>query len=104
TAHCYIHAAALVAEYLKRQGKYEQGCAAFYRISPNVVPDESMMKSDEGMAMEQRFTLVAYDEMQNKVAYDEMQNKVKELEQVTTQSPPDMKRLQLVLQGSVSVQ
>ncbi|XP_048588503.1 dedicator of cytokinesis protein 9-like [Nematostella vectensis] len=33
-----------------------------------------------------------------------MQNKVKELEQFTTQSPPDMKRLQLVLQGSVSIQ
>lgn len=33
-----------------------------------------------------------------------MQNKVRELEQVTSQTPPDMKRLQLVLQGSVSVQ
>ncbi|XP_031567360.1 dedicator of cytokinesis protein 11-like isoform X3 [Actinia tenebrosa] len=57
TAHCYIHAAALVAEYLKRQGIYPEGCAAFHRISPNVVPDESMMKTDESMAMEQRFTL-----------------------------------------------
>jgi hypothetical protein len=39
-------------------GIYQEGCAAFYRISPNVVPDESMMKTDESMAMEQRFTLV----------------------------------------------
>ncbi|XP_068733995.1 dedicator of cytokinesis protein 9-like isoform X4 [Montipora capricornis] len=29
TAHCYIHEAALVAEYLKRQGTYTPGCAAF---------------------------------------------------------------------------
>ncbi|XP_048588509.1 dedicator of cytokinesis protein 9 isoform X4 [Nematostella vectensis] len=68
TAHCYVHAAALVAEYLKRQGKYEQGCAAFYRISPNVVPDESMMKSDEGMAMEQRFTLAHLSDLLEKSA------------------------------------
>lgn len=38
------------------------------------------------------------------VAFDEMQNKVKELNNVITQNPPDMKKLQLVLQGSVSVQ
>ena len=33
-----------------------------------------------------------------------MQNKVKELNNVINQNPPDMKKLQLVLQGSVSVQ
>ena len=33
-----------------------------------------------------------------------MQNKVKELNNVITQNPPDMKKLQLVLQGSVSLQ
>ena len=33
-----------------------------------------------------------------------MQNKVQELNNVITQNPPDMKKLQLVLQGSVSVQ
>ena len=33
-----------------------------------------------------------------------MQNKVKELNNVITQNPPDMKKLQLVLQGGVSVQ
>ena len=33
-----------------------------------------------------------------------MQNKVKELNNVITQNPPDIKKLQLVLQGSVSVQ
>lgn len=57
TAHCYIHAAALVAEYLKRQGVYHEGCAAFASVSPNVVADESVMKTDEGMTMEQRYTV-----------------------------------------------
>ncbi|XP_044183263.1 dedicator of cytokinesis protein 9-like [Acropora millepora] len=57
TAHCYIHAAALVAEYLKRQGAYPPGCAAFAPVSPNVVADESVMKTDEGMTMEQRYTV-----------------------------------------------
>ncbi|XP_074634034.1 dedicator of cytokinesis protein 9-like isoform X3 [Acropora palmata] len=57
TAHCYIHAAALVAEYLKRQGVYPPGCAAFAPVSPNVVADESVMKTDEGMTMEQRYTV-----------------------------------------------
>ncbi|XP_073255433.1 dedicator of cytokinesis protein 11-like [Porites lutea] len=57
TAHCYIHAAALVAEYLKRQGAYPPGCAAFASVSPNVVADESVMKTDEGMRMEQRYTV-----------------------------------------------
>lgn len=33
-----------------------------------------------------------------------MQNKVKELNNVIAQNPPDMKKLQLVLQGSISVQ
>lgn len=57
TAHCYIHAAALVAEYLKRQGVYNKGCAAFANVSPNVVADESVMKTDEGMAMVQKYTV-----------------------------------------------
>ena len=37
------------------------------------------------------------------VAIDQMQNKVKELQAVITANPPDMKRLQLKLQGSISV-
>ncbi|XP_078379462.1 dedicator of cytokinesis protein 11-like isoform X4 [Oculina patagonica] len=57
TAHCYIHAAALVAEYLKRQGVYREGCAAFASVSPNVVADEIVMKTDEGMAREPRYTV-----------------------------------------------
>ncbi|KXJ26177.1 Dedicator of cytokinesis protein 9 [Exaiptasia diaphana] len=68
TAHCYIHAAALVAEYLKRQGVYPDGCAAFNKISPNLVPDESMMKTDESMAIEQRFTLKHLVELLEKSA------------------------------------
>ncbi|XP_048744096.2 dedicator of cytokinesis protein 9-like isoform X7 [Ostrea edulis] len=54
-AHCYIHIAALVAEYLKKrvyfekQGCFPQGCTAFAGISPNVDGDESGIKDDSGM-------------------------------------------------------
>ena len=40
----------------------------------------------------------------SQVAIDEMQNKVKELNHVISLEPPDMKKLQLKLAGSVSVQ
>ena len=39
-------------------GLYQGGCAAFAKVSPNVVADESVMKTDEGMTMEQRYTVV----------------------------------------------
>ena len=39
-------------------GVYNEGCAAFAKVSPNVVADESVMKTDEGMTMEQRYTVV----------------------------------------------
>lgn len=39
-------------------GVYREGCAAFASVSPNVVADESVMKTDEGMTMEQRYTVV----------------------------------------------
>ncbi|XP_064615017.1 dedicator of cytokinesis protein 9-like [Liolophura sinensis] len=52
-AYCYIHIAALVAEYLMRRGKlprsYPQGCSAFSHISPNIQPEESGIKDDSGM-------------------------------------------------------
>ncbi|XP_074657465.1 dedicator of cytokinesis protein 9-like [Tubulanus polymorphus] len=48
-AHCYLHVAALVAEYLKRRGVYPQGCAAFKQISPNIEMEESGIKDDSGM-------------------------------------------------------
>ncbi|XP_041349256.1 LOW QUALITY PROTEIN: dedicator of cytokinesis protein 9-like [Gigantopelta aegis] len=53
-AHCYIHIAALIAEYLKRRGKiksrsYPQGCSSFSRISPNIAHEESGIKDDSGM-------------------------------------------------------
>ena len=38
------------------------------------------------------------------VAIDEMQNRVKDLNHVISLDPPDMKKLQLKLGGSVSVQ
>lgn len=39
-------------------GVYNKGCAAFANVSPNVVADESVMKTDEGMAMVQKYTVV----------------------------------------------
>eukprot|EP00794_Sanderia_malayensis_P010919 gene10919-12079_t len=56
-AMCYIHAAALVAEYLRRKGLYADGCGAFRAISPNLIPDECAMKNDdEGTSEELRYT------------------------------------------------
>nr|XP_022345904.1 dedicator of cytokinesis protein 9-like isoform X4 [Crassostrea virginica] len=48
-AHCFLHIAALVAEYLKKRGCFPQGCTAFAVISPNVEGDESGIKDDSGM-------------------------------------------------------
>ncbi|XP_041482459.1 dedicator of cytokinesis protein 9-like isoform X6 [Lytechinus variegatus] len=48
-AHCYIHIAALIAEYLKRKGTYPQGVQAFRNISPNIEGEEKGIKSDTGM-------------------------------------------------------
>ncbi|XP_053403969.1 dedicator of cytokinesis protein 9-like isoform X5 [Mercenaria mercenaria] len=68
-AHCYIHIAALVAEYLKKRGKiksssFPQGCTAFKLISPNVEKEESGIKDDSGMQDVQytEETLVTYME------------------------------------------
>lgn len=44
--------------YIYITGVYNEGCAAFAKVSPNVVADESVMKTDEGMTMEQRYTVV----------------------------------------------
>ena len=49
-AHCWIHIAALIAEYLRRnKGSYPQGCSAFKNIGPNIEPEEKGMKDDTGM-------------------------------------------------------
>nr|XP_015218956.1 PREDICTED: dedicator of cytokinesis protein 9 isoform X8 [Lepisosteus oculatus] len=61
-AMCYIHVAALVAEYLRRkelgsrlrievlviQGMFKQGCSAFRVVTPNIEEEASMME-DVGM-------------------------------------------------------
>ncbi|CAF0753904.1 unnamed protein product, partial [Didymodactylos carnosus] len=44
--HCYLHIAALVAEYLKRREIYDLGCDGFNKISLNMKLDESSMKND----------------------------------------------------------
>ncbi|XP_067392949.1 dedicator of cytokinesis protein 9 isoform X3 [Emydura macquarii macquarii] len=47
-AMCYVHVAALVAEYLKRKGMFKQGCTTFRIITPNIDEEASMME-DVGM-------------------------------------------------------
>uniref|UniRef100_A0A673HSY3 Dedicator of cytokinesis protein 9-like n=1 Tax=Sinocyclocheilus rhinocerous TaxID=307959 RepID=A0A673HSY3_9TELE len=46
-AMCYVHVAALVAEYL-RKGTFKQGCTAFRVVTPNIDEEASMME-DVGM-------------------------------------------------------
>ena len=48
-AHCNIHIAALIAEYLKRKGTFPSGCVAFKEVSPNVENEEKGMKDDTGL-------------------------------------------------------
>ncbi|XP_048826602.1 dedicator of cytokinesis protein 9-like isoform X4 [Brienomyrus brachyistius] len=47
-AMCYVHVAALVAEYLRRKGMFRQGCSAFRVLTPNIDEEVSMME-DVGM-------------------------------------------------------
>uniref|UniRef100_A0A8C4Y8Y9 Dedicator of cytokinesis 10 n=1 Tax=Gopherus evgoodei TaxID=1825980 RepID=A0A8C4Y8Y9_9SAUR len=47
-AMCYIHIAALIAEYLKRKGLFSMGWPAFLNITPNI-KEEGAMKEDSGM-------------------------------------------------------
>ncbi|KAM4700386.1 dedicator of cytokinesis protein 9 isoform 11-T11 [Discoglossus pictus] len=47
-AMCYVHVAALVAEYLTRKGMFRQGCSTFRVITPNIDEEASMME-DVGM-------------------------------------------------------
>ncbi|XP_054631989.1 dedicator of cytokinesis protein 9-like isoform X2 [Dunckerocampus dactyliophorus] len=47
-AMCYVHVAALVAEYLSRKGMFRHGCSAFRVITPNI-DEEAAMMEDVGM-------------------------------------------------------
>ncbi|XP_016894015.1 dedicator of cytokinesis protein 9-like isoform X3 [Cynoglossus semilaevis] len=47
-AMCYVHVAALVAEYLWRKGMFRHGCSAFRVITPNI-DEEAAMMEDVGM-------------------------------------------------------
>uniref|UniRef100_A0A8B9JRE7 Dedicator of cytokinesis 9 n=1 Tax=Astyanax mexicanus TaxID=7994 RepID=A0A8B9JRE7_ASTMX len=47
-AMCYVHVAALVAEYLRRKGMFKQGCSAFRVVTLNIEEEASMME-DVGM-------------------------------------------------------
>ncbi|KAB7505571.1 Dedicator of cytokinesis protein 9 [Armadillidium nasatum] len=45
-AFCQLHIAALMAEYLKHQGEYPEGCKVFEIVSPNIPIDESNLRLD----------------------------------------------------------
>ncbi|XP_062916576.1 dedicator of cytokinesis protein 11 isoform X1 [Mobula hypostoma] len=45
---CYVHMAAVVAEYLYRKKLFPKGCSAFKAITPNV-EEEAATKEDSGM-------------------------------------------------------
>ncbi|XP_053555225.1 dedicator of cytokinesis protein 11 isoform X2 [Bombina bombina] len=47
-AMCYIHVAALVAEFLYRKKLFHSGCSVFKKITPNI-DEEAAMKEDAGM-------------------------------------------------------
>ncbi|CAJ1079445.1 dedicator of cytokinesis protein 9 isoform X9 [Xyrichtys novacula] len=47
-AMCYVHVAALVAEYLRRKVMIKQGCSAFRVVTPNI-DEEAAMMEDVGM-------------------------------------------------------
>ena len=56
---CFIHSAALVAEYLKTRGLYPGGSALFRNISSNIVPDETVGKDIEGDNNEPIYNVVS---------------------------------------------
>ncbi|XP_029462555.1 dedicator of cytokinesis protein 11 isoform X6 [Rhinatrema bivittatum] len=47
-AMCYVHVAALVAEFLHRKKLFPSGCSGFKKITPNI-DEEAAMKEDTGM-------------------------------------------------------
>ncbi|XP_060539930.1 dedicator of cytokinesis protein 11 isoform X1 [Pantherophis guttatus] len=47
-AMCYVHVAALVAEFLHRKKLFPTGCSSFRKITPNI-EEEGAMKEDAGM-------------------------------------------------------
>ncbi|KAK4319158.1 hypothetical protein Pmani_009878 [Petrolisthes manimaculis] len=48
-AFCQLHIAALMAEYLKHQGEFPEGCQSFSIISHNIPRDESNLRLDAGL-------------------------------------------------------
>jgi hypothetical protein len=55
-AHCHLHIAGLMAEYLQRKGEHSQGSKTFVTISPNISRDESGVQEDKGMADVQQYS------------------------------------------------
>ncbi|XP_077554523.1 dedicator of cytokinesis protein Ziz isoform X2 [Haemaphysalis longicornis] len=54
-AQCYIHVAALEAEYLRHKEVFPDGCQAFKNTSPNVVRDESHVRGAEQQQQQDDF-------------------------------------------------
>ncbi|XP_045133980.1 dedicator of cytokinesis protein 9-like isoform X2 [Portunus trituberculatus] len=48
-AFCQLHIAALMAEYLRHQGEFPDGCQIFSIISDNIPRDESNLRLDAGL-------------------------------------------------------
>ncbi|XP_071525241.1 dedicator of cytokinesis protein 9 [Panulirus ornatus] len=48
-AFCHLHIAALMAEYLRHQGEFPEGCHVFSIISDNIPRDESNLRLDAGL-------------------------------------------------------
>lgn len=55
---CYVHSAALIAEYLKVRDLYPGGCGLFKNISPNILPDETIVNDVSADAGEVIYTTV----------------------------------------------
>ncbi|XP_069940326.1 dedicator of cytokinesis protein 9 isoform X3 [Cherax quadricarinatus] len=49
-AFCQLHIAALMAEYLRHQGEFPEGCQVFSIISDNIPKDESNLRLDADVA------------------------------------------------------
>ena len=45
-ALCEVHVAAVIAEYLRGEGVYNEGCKPFSIISPNILRDETNTRTD----------------------------------------------------------
>ncbi|XP_067949265.1 dedicator of cytokinesis protein 9-like isoform X3 [Watersipora subatra] len=55
-AHCYLHIAGAVAEFLKQMGRMPSGCKVLHDLSSNVIDDESNTIDDRAVIEELQYT------------------------------------------------